>query len=61
MYMNRSCPGTDPGRRGGALHRHPEQLLQRRGALARRGLPPPQALRVRRERRAAKVRALHQP
>lgn len=39
----------------------PQQLLQRRREVARRGLPPRQALRVRGQRRAAQLRALAQP
>lgn len=54
-------PGADPGRRRRALRGHPKQLLQRRRALARRGLPPPQALRLRGERRPPQIRPLHQP
>lgn len=53
--------GVDPGRRSGALCGYPKQLLQRRSALARRGLPPPQALRLRGERRTSQIRAIHKP
>lgn len=39
----------------------PEQLLQRRHQVARRGLSPREALRLRGQRRAAELRALAQP
>ena len=39
----------------------PEQLLQRRHQVARRRLPPREAVRVRGQRRAAQLRALAQP
>lgn len=39
----------------------PEQLLQRRHQVARRGLPPRQAVRVRGQRRVAQLRAFTQP
>lgn len=41
--------GADPGWSIRALYSDSKQLLQRRRPLARRGLPPPQTLRVRRE------------
>lgn len=39
----------------------PQQLLQRRHQVARRGLPPREAVRLRGQRRAAQLRALAQP
>jgi len=49
--------GGRPGQRR-ELPVHPEQLLQRRHQVARRGLPPHQAIRVRGLRRAAELRPL---
>lgn len=40
---------------------HPQQLLQRRREVARRGLPPRETLRLRGQRRAPQLRALAQP
>lgn len=53
--------GVDPRRCSGALRGDPEQFLQRWRALARRGLPPPQAIRLRGKRRPAQIRTIHKP